>query len=131
MRLEAIASKGDADKISIKPEINDSNGYYGLITANTLYKLIENNNSYKNEDIAAFEQKYLIDGVVEMANGVSGYRYNESILSGGVMVNGCITHIAITTLKKLGLDVFLQKGVPPGEGGIAQGQFCAALSSVT
>jgi hydrogenase maturation factor HypF (carbamoyltransferase family) len=56
MRLEAIASKGDADKISIKPEINDSNGYYGLITVNTLYKLIKNNNSYKNEDIAAFEQ---------------------------------------------------------------------------
>jgi hydrogenase maturation factor HypF (carbamoyltransferase family) len=47
------------------------------------------------------------------------------------MVNGCITHIAITTLKKLGLDVFLQKSVPPGEGGIAQGQFCAALSGVT
>jgi hydrogenase maturation factor HypF (carbamoyltransferase family) len=73
----------------------------------------------------------LIDGVVEMAIRVSGYRYKESILSGGVMVNGYITHIAITTLKKLGLDVFLQKGVPPGDGGISLGQFCAALSGVT
>ena len=131
MRLEANALKGDADKISIKPEINDSNGYYSLITANTLYKLMENNNGYKNEDITAFGQKYLINGMVEIANRVLEDASTKNVaLSGGVMVNGYITHIAITILKKLGLEVFLQKSMPPGDGGIALGQCCAALSSV-
>ena len=131
MKLEALATRGDPNSIQIDPIISKDNGKYTLKTSEILYKILENRNKYKNEDIAAFGQKYLAKGITEIAVKIYEETGVEKIgLSGGVLVNGCINRFISKIMEKEGLSVLYQKKVPPGDGGTALGQTIRALYCV-
>ena len=88
-------------------------------------------NKHKKQDIAAFGQKYLSDGVSEIAIKASEDTGISVIgLSGGVLVNEYITRTLAKTLREAGLNVLFNTQVPPGDGGTALGQVCSALDGV-
>ncbi|MCK4438146.1 carbamoyltransferase HypF, partial [Candidatus Bathyarchaeota archaeon] len=79
----------------------------------------------------AFGQKYLSDGVSEMAIKTSEDTGISVIgLSGGVFINEYITKTLAKTLREAGLNVLFNTKVPQGDGGAALGQVCSALDSV-
>jgi len=121
MRLEALATKGSPEHIDHSVEIYRRDGKYVLNTSNILYYMLEILNKHKKQDIAAFGQKYLSDGVSDMAIMISeDTGISVMGLSGGVFVNDYITKTVADNLRK----------VPPGDGGTALGQVCIALDSV-
>ncbi len=131
MRLEAFATQGNHNKIKFNPTIDSKNGYYMLNTSNMLKYLINNQNNYKKEDIAAFSQKYLSRGMVEMAKrATEDTGINTIALSGGVFVNKYITSYIIKNLEKEGYTVLRNRYVPSGDGGSALGQAVTALHHV-
>ncbi|OGD44312.1 carbamoyltransferase HypF, partial [Candidatus Bathyarchaeota archaeon RBG_16_57_9] len=131
MRLEAIASEEGLNSVYYEPEIEVINGKYVLKTSNVLYNYLLDKKSHRYGDIAYSAQKYLAEGVsnmVIMASEASGLK--TVAVSGGVLVN---EHIAVNinrSLTSVGLKVMFNVRVPPGDGGIALGQCCVALSSV-
>jgi hydrogenase maturation protein HypF len=131
MRLEAIAAEGNPELVDHGVEIYRKDGKYVLNTSNTLYFMSKILNKYKKQDIAAFGQKYLSDGVSEMAIKTSEDTGISVIgLSGGVFVNEYITRTVANNLREAGLTVLFNTKVPPGDGGTALGQVCNALDSV-
>jgi len=93
--------------------------------------LIKNKNTYKKEDIAAFGQKYMVKGVIEMALRVAEDTGIDTFaLSGGVFVNEFITHFVSNKILKEGYKVIRNLKVPPGDGGSALGQAIIALNHV-
>ena len=88
-------------------------------------------NNHKKQDVAAFGQKYLSDGVSEITVKVSEDTGISVVgLSGGVFVNEYITKTVANNLREAGLTVLFNTRVPPGDGGTALGQVCSALESV-
>jgi hydrogenase maturation protein HypF len=131
MRLESLAEHGNANSIKIKPEIITSGKIYSLKTDNVLKYLTMNQNRLKKEDIAAFTQKYLADGIAEIAVKVALDEHIDKIaLSGGVLVNAYISCEIIKTLEKHDYKVFTNYKTAPGDGGSSLGQSCIALTSV-
>jgi len=131
MRLEALATKGSPEHIDHSVEIYRRDGKYVLNTSNILYYMLEILNKHKKQDIAAFGQKYLSDGVSDMAIMISeDTGISVMGLSGGVFVNDYITKTVADNLRNAGLTVLFNTKVPPGDGGTALGQVCIALDSV-
>jgi len=131
MRLEAFAAEGNPELVNHDVEIYQRDGKYVLNTSNTLYFMSKILNKHKKQDIAVFGQKYLSDGVSEMAIRASGDTGISIVgLSGGVFVNEYITKTVLNNLREAGLTVLLNTKVPPGDGGTALGQACTALESV-
>jgi hydrogenase maturation protein HypF len=93
--------------------------------------LINEVNSYKKQDIAAFGQKYLVKGLSEIVKNCSNDTGITTVaLSGGVFVNEYITKTLIQELEKDNLYIILNTKVPPGDGGSALGQIVSALHHV-
>jgi hydrogenase maturation protein HypF len=131
MLLEARASKGDFTKLEFLTEITQNKKQYVLNTSNLLKYLIFNKNKFKNVDIAAFSQKYLSDGLIEIAlNVAEDTGINKFALSGGVFVNEFITSYISKILEKDGYTVLRNEKVPSGDGGSALGQAASALHHV-
>jgi hydrogenase maturation protein HypF len=130
MRLEALAEKGDQSKINFDIEITKNNDIYQLEIANLLKYLILNQNSLKKQDIAAFAQKYLVNGFSEIASDIANKEGIKIIvLSGGVTVNRYISNMIIKTLRNKKFKIFTNQKIPVGDGGAALGQSCIALSN--
>lgn len=131
MRIEALAAEGHPEHIDQDAEIYRKDGKYVLNTSNTLYYMSEILKRHKKQDIAAFGQKYLSDGVSNMAIKSSEDTGISIVgLSGGVFVNDYITKTVANNLREAGLTVLFNTKVPPGDGGTALGQVCCALDSV-
>jgi len=131
MRLESLATEGDPNNITFSPIISYFDRKYVLNTSNMLYFLINNINRYNKEDIAAFSQKYLSDGLIEIAlNVANDTGINTFALSGGVFVNNYITSHITKVIEKEGFSVFRNTLVPPGDGGTSLGQVVSALHHV-
>jgi hydrogenase maturation protein HypF len=131
MKLEAIASEGNPNNIDQDVEIRRIDGKYVLNTSNTLYYMLKVLNIHKNQDIAAFGLKYLSDGMSDIIIKCSEDTGISLVgLSGGVFVNDYITKTIANNLTEAGLTVLFNTKVPPGDGGTALGQVCAALDSV-
>ncbi|MCX6647953.1 MAG: carbamoyltransferase HypF [Candidatus Bathyarchaeota archaeon] len=131
MRLEALAKRGDPDKIDFEPQISENNEIYQLKTDNMLNFLTINQNRFKKQDIAAFTQKYLAVGISNIAFNVAQEEgINIVALSGGVAVNQYISQTIINTLEKQGIKVLTNQKTAPGDGGSSLGQSCIALASV-
>ena len=131
MLLEALARKGTPDTVNFPPEIVNKGGKYILNTSNVLKYLIDTDNRYKKEDVAAFGQKYLSFGLTEIVKCLgdsTGIR--KVALSGGVFVNDYITSTIIECLETNGFEVHRNTLVPPGDGGTALGQVVRALHHV-
>jgi len=118
-----------AEHIDHSVEIYRRDGKYVLNTSNILYYMLEILNKHKKKDIAAFGQKYLSDGVSDMAIMISeDTGISVMGLSGGVF--DYITKTVADNLRNAGLTVLFNTKVPPGDGGTALGQVCIALDSV-
>jgi len=131
MRLEALANKGDFTKINFNPIIEKTSNKYTLNTSNMLKHILFNKNRHKIQDIAAFSQKYLAEGISNIAFNVAEETgISKIVLSGGVFVNKFITSYISEKANKRGLEVFRNEKVPPGDGGIALGQILTALYHV-
>jgi hydrogenase maturation protein HypF len=131
MRLEALASKGRYETIGHKSVIDYKDGIYSLNTSKMLKYLILNKNKHKKADIAAFSQKYLANGLTEIALMISeDTGINKFALSGGVFVNEFITSHITKRLENAGHTVLRNVNVPPGDGGSALGQVISSLHHV-
>ena len=131
MKLEALAAKGDRNKIDLKPLIIEDKNEYYLKTDNVVRFLILNQNNFKKQDVAAFSQKYLAEGIADIAINVCKDQGIDKIaITGGVLVNTSIYHIISSKIELANINVISNKYVPLGDGGLALGQSCIALSSV-
>jgi hydrogenase maturation protein HypF len=131
MRLESLAARGNPNKIIYSPIIENLEGKYVLNTSNMLYYLFNNKNNYKKQDIAAFSQKYLSDGIVKIVLNIAQDTGISIIaLSGGVFVNDYITSYITKEIEKEDFTVIRNTLVPPGDGGVALGQVASALHHV-
>jgi hydrogenase maturation protein HypF len=131
MLLEAFASKGSYNSIDYQSEIITNNGKYTLNTSNMLKYLIINQNRYKKQDLAAFSQYYMANGIVDMVISISNDTgITKFALSGGVFVNDFITRYISKALEDQQYTVFRNEKVPPGDGGSALGQAVTALHHV-
>jgi len=131
MKLEAIASEKSSTSMYYEPEIDVINGLYVLKTSNMLYNLLLDKKSHKYGDIAYSAQKYLAEGVSNiaiMASEATGLK--RVAISGGVLANEQIALNINRSLSSASLKVMFNVKVPPGDGGTALGQCCVALSSV-
>ena len=100
-------------------------------TSKLVKYLINNLNKHKKGDIAAFSQKYIVDGLIDVVKQVSDSTGIQKIaLSGGVFVNDYITVTMIKSLETEGLEVYRNTLTPPGDGGSALGQVVTALHHV-
>ncbi len=101
MRLESLAEKGNPDTIKYPIKIENKRNIYELKTANMLKYLIDNKNSLKKGDIAAFTQKYLAEGISNIAIEVADAEHIRTVvLSGGVLVNRYISQQIIKNIEK-------------------------------
>lgn len=131
MRLEAIAEKGNVEILKINPEISHSNGEYQLNTSKLISYFMKNVDKLRKEDVAAVTQKYLADGLSEIAYDIAKNNHiNKVVLSGGVLVNGYISSNIVNNLLKHKLIVYTHHKTAPGDCGSALGQTCIALASV-
>ena len=131
MRLETLANKGNPDNITYQPEIEKIKGKYVLNTSKLVKYLIINKNKHKKQDIAAFSQKYIVKGLIDIVKRESNNSGIRKIaLSGGVFVNNYITSTMVKGLKTQGFEVFRNTLTPPGDGGSALGQVVTALHHV-
>ncbi len=90
-----------------------------------------NQNRHKKQDIAAFSQKYLSDGIIEIALSIANETgINKFALSGGVFVNQFITSYISNKIIDQGCLLLRNVKVPPGDGGSALGQAVTALHHV-
>ena len=131
MRLEAAAMKGDPYRIGIPIELSEDKGVYILKTSNILLELSERLKEFSLFDVAAFGQRYLAEGIAEIASRVAedeGVR--KVVLSGGVFANEFITEYILDYLSQRNLEVLRHGLVPPGDGGIALGQSVISLANV-
>ena len=93
--------------------------------------LIDNDNRLKKEDMAAFGQKYLADGISTIAIEVAKSEHIRTIaISGGVLVNRYISRQIIKKIQDNGLNMLINHLTPLGDGGSSVGQNCIALASV-
>ncbi len=63
------------------------------------------------------------EGIAEICEMLRGcYHTSDVALSGGVFQNTVLTELTITLLKKRGFHVYVNRLVPPGDGGLSLGQ---------
>jgi hydrogenase maturation protein HypF len=131
MKLESAALLGNPDNIHFKNEIIEEKGRYIIKTSELFNYLTLNVENFRKEDIAAFSQKYLVNCMCEIAVKIANKEGLRNIaLSGGVLANNFISTNLAKNLKKYNLNVIQGYKVPPGDGGIALGQTCHALTNV-
>lgn len=131
MRLEALAELGNADNINKEPEIRLNKEIPVLNTDNILNYLTINKNKLKKQDVAAFAQKYLANGISTIALETAKNEHVDKVaISGGVLVNQYISNTIVKTLESGGLKVLINEKTACGDGGSSLGQSCIALASV-
>ncbi|MCX6642927.1 MAG: carbamoyltransferase HypF [Candidatus Bathyarchaeota archaeon] len=131
MKLESVALSGNTDNIHYNNEITEEKGRYIIKTSGLLNYLALNIDNLRKEDVAAFSQKYLVDCLSEIAIKIANNEGLHNIaLSGGVLANNYISSNLVKNLNKYNFNVIQGYKVPPGDGGIALGQTCRALSNV-
>jgi hydrogenase maturation protein HypF len=58
------------------------------------------------------------------------YGINRIGLTGGVFQNRLLTEQTLTTLEKLGFEIYLHENIPSGDGGISFGQIIETGSKI-
>lgn len=130
MKLEGLALKGDADKVSLKIDYYKKDGIFLINTSNLLQDIINliEQSKNKREDIAAKFQKELGKTFAEVAikaadnNGV-----NKVGLTGGVAYNYSFSQAIKNEISQAGLDFLEHDLIPPGDAGISIGQLIGGL----
>ena len=93
--------------------------------------LIYYKDKFKKQDIASFGQKYLSEGITQIALLLSEETGIKLFtLSGGVFINEFVTSYITNKLSNSKCRVFRNIKVPSGDGGIALGQAIIGLNNV-
>ncbi|MBS7619229.1 carbamoyltransferase HypF, partial [Candidatus Bathyarchaeota archaeon] len=129
--LEALAKKSSKEELSFEVEIEKINGLYVLKSSKFLHDLIKMKNNTKNQVLAYYGQKYLVNGFAEIASTIAFEEGIDKIcLSGGVFANEYILKELWRLLSARGFKVLFNTMVPPGDGGTALGQAIISLANV-
>lgn len=121
MSLEFAADENEADRY----EIQLSSGTPAVAHWQTLIEgVIEDCGSGTSvEQISAGFHNALAELALRVAERVG---CPQVVLTGGCFQNRLLTERARASLSKAGFDVYTQRAVPPGDGGIALGQILGA-----
>lgn len=121
MRLESVAA-GGKDVLDLKPRIHKG----VLETTHLLEELFENLGNHSTTDLACSAQTYMAKGVAELAVTNAKREGVDCIgFSGGVAHNEFLTNAIRSVVQGSGLQFYVNKRVPPGDGGISLGQVIA------
>ncbi len=128
MKLEAIAARG-AKIVDLPLDIESDQGRLVLKTSQVVERLLELKDTYGAADLAYNFQRFLAEGLAEMAMRIGEYGELKYIgFSGGVANNDMITRILGERVEDKGFTFIRHRQVPSGDGGISLGQ--AAVASV-
>jgi hydrogenase maturation protein HypF len=128
MKLEAVATQGNPEKLQLVPKIEHNQGIYSLDTSDLAQKLADFvKNGEKTADICAIAQKAVAQGLADMAIWTANDLGLDLIaLSGGTAVNDHIFHVIKKRIESHNLRFIFYHSVPPGDGGISLGQTAVA-----
>lgn len=130
IKLEAHANSKRTD-VQLAAEIEEFSNKYILKTEKALEYFVLNRNRLNSKLIAYLSQKYIVDGLSDIAFRISeNENINKIAISGGVLINSYIRNNFIKKIKKANKKIILNTKSPCGDGGISLGQACIGLSNV-
>ncbi|TFF97720.1 MAG: carbamoyltransferase HypF [Promethearchaeota archaeon] len=130
MRLEGMASKGNAKKIHLKVSSYDENGISIINTSKLILDILEleSKNIFKKRDIAAKFQKSLGKKFAEIAiNKAKKFGIKKIGVSGGVAYNYAFSQSIKNLVTSKGFTFLEHNTIPPGDAGISIGQLIGGL----
>jgi hydrogenase maturation protein HypF len=134
MSLEAVArSMGPGPLLEYEVEDPDDKEGPALLDVRPLIReLVSGMRTGRDEaDLARAFHETIAVMLADAAHAAAERRgLNRVVLSGGCMVNQLLLGALVRRLEEAGLDVHVQRRVPPGDGGIALGQALAAVERV-
>jgi hydrogenase maturation protein HypF len=130
MRLEAMAMRGNPDKIELKIGFLKKDGVYFIKTSDLVIDLISllEENKFKNKDIAARFQIELGKTFAEIAIKLGAEKKVDKIgLTGGVAYNYSFSNTIKEKVHQSGLTFLEHNTIPPGDAGVSIGQLIGGL----
>ena len=130
MKLEGLALKGDASKISLNIGYSKKSGMYIINTSNLIQDVINlrENPKNKREDIAAKFQRELGETLAEVALKVAENNNIGKVgLTGGVAYNYTFSQAIKNQISQAGFKFLEHDLIPPGDAGISIGQLIGGL----
>ena len=117
MLLESNSSKNPI--LYIEPIIErDENNLFVLRTTPIFEFIKENLSCIPKEDLASFAQLYITRGLIQIAKKYK----QENKLNIPITFSGGLAYNRIITSQMIKEGVYLNKDIPPGDGGISAGQ---------
>jgi len=124
MKLESVARKGK-DVLHIKPVIKGN----VIETRYLLQQIFENRNKIRKEDLAYSAEEYIANSLAMAAiQKAEEMGIKNIVVAGGCAYNEHITLRIKEKVEKEGMNFFINKLLPCGDGGISFGQ--AAVASM-
>jgi len=130
MRLEAMAMRGNPNKIELNIEFARTNGIYNINTSKLVLDVISliEQEKFKNEDIAAKFQIELASTFAEIAIKIADENNLDKIgLTGGVAYNYSFSRTVKEKVFQSNLQFLEHNKIPPGDGGISIGQLVSGV----
>ena len=127
MKLEALASRGDALDIDIP--FKESEGGLFVDSRRLLRRIIGLKDRAPNRDVAATAQTALARGLTEIAlMKAREYGVDAIAVSGGVSYNEMFMKEVGRLVDESPFDFFVNEKLPPGDGGVSYGQVVVGSS---
>ncbi len=122
MRLESVARKG-RNVLELEPSMT-----HGVIDTKTMVQhLFEHMGKERKEDLAYAAEEYVARALAKAAlEGADTLGISSIVVSGGCAYNGHITMRIRELVSRAGMQCYLGRKVPCGDGGISLGQAVAA-----
>ena len=130
MRLEGLASRGNAEAIDLEIQVKQEKGQYIIDTSKLIVDIIDLLKDTQNskQDIAA---KFQIEMGRVFANTALKLAKENDVdligVSGGVAYNKAFSQAIKTVVEKEGLKFLEHHLVAPGDAGISTGQLIGGL----
>ncbi len=123
IELEMIAEKSN-NNTSYKICVKENDGIYIIDTIDIVKQiLVDIGKGIKKEDLSLKFHNTIVEIIVKMCKLINKERkIKKVVLSGGVFQNRIILKKSINLLKNNNFDVFINRKVPPNDGGISLGQ---------
>lgn len=121
MKLEAYAKES---KIILEPKVKRQDGVWIVDTPHIIQQLIEYLEDRGDKRALAYNIQYILG--YTLADIAARYAGNNIAVSGGAAVNEVIVRGIRDRCREDGVNVLLNRLVPPGDGGISLGQIYIA-----
>ncbi|MFX1234064.1 MAG: carbamoyltransferase HypF [Promethearchaeota archaeon] len=130
MRLEGLASQGNAENIDLEIKYTKTNGVYIIDSSDLILQIIKLkfNKLNSTSDIAAAFQIKFAEKFAELAVKIaSEYKVDKIGLSGGVAYNYSFSNTIKNFIEEKGYTFLEHDNIPPGDAGISTGQLIGGL----